>query len=109
MIDLTELIEIGRTGYQIICDNIPDGCALAKSSRGDTLLHVAASRGVLNEVRYLLENGAQIDAQGEFLFTPLHCAAIANHKEIYDYLLVNGADKEKLDCYEYAADAYFDE
>lgn len=109
MIDLTELVEIGRTGYQIVCDNFPAECASAKSSRGDTLLHVAASRGSMNEVCYLLQTGAQINAQGEFLFTPLHCAAIGGHNEIYDYLLSNGGDKDMRDCYGYTADMYFDD
>jgi ankyrin repeat protein len=107
-INIDQLIEIGRTGYQIIFDNLPDSFALAKSARGDTLLHVASSRGFISEVNYLLQNGAQINAHGEFLFTPLHCAAIGNHEEIYQFLLLNGADESLVDCYGLTADTYFD-
>lgn len=64
----------------------------ARNCAGDTLLHVAVGRGSLDEVRWLVARGLDVNARGEFHETPLFVAAQAGHREIHDALLEMGAD-----------------
>jgi ankyrin repeat protein len=54
-------------------------------------LHVACSRGRLDEVLALLAAGAEIDAKGELANTPLHEAVAQDHVDIVRALLAHGA------------------
>jgi len=58
---------------------------------GDTPLHVAATRGVLAEVKLLIESGANVNASGELGNTPLHEAVGQGHFEAAEVLLRAGA------------------
>lgn len=59
---------------------------------GNTPLHVAVSWGDSAAVRLLLDNGADINARGEYNMTPLHFAVGRNHPEIVALLVTSGAD-----------------
>jgi ankyrin repeat protein len=57
------------------------------------LLHFAAEKGELDEVKKLVENGYDINAFDDSIsFTPLHFAAMNGHIDVVKYLLSVGAD-----------------
>jgi len=55
-------------------------------------IHFAASRGDVDEVKILLDFGADANTRGEYGLTPLHYAVMQGFVEIVEYLLVRGAD-----------------
>lgn len=58
-----------------------------------TWLHVAAKKGHLEMVEYLINKGIDIDARGDiFDASPLRVAAGAGHFEIVKYLIERGAE-----------------
>ena len=58
---------------------------------GNTPLHVASVRGLLDEVNALLEAGANVQAEGELGNSPLHDAAGQGHLSAVIRLLESGA------------------
>jgi hypothetical protein len=58
---------------------------------GSTLLHIAAEKGRLRVIEYLLKAGAKIDGQMQNGATALHIAAQDNHLEVVKHLLNAGA------------------
>ncbi|XP_041360064.1 poly [ADP-ribose] polymerase tankyrase-2-like [Gigantopelta aegis] len=54
-------------------------------------IHIAASRGHLEVLKCLLENGVNINSQDSHHRTPLHCVSVYGHTEIARYLLLSGA------------------
>lgn len=67
------------------------------SRRGRRLLHLAAERGDLEEVRKLLASGADIDELDETGYTPLMRAALRDRERIAKFLLERGADPSRRD------------
>jgi len=57
----------------------------------ETPLIEAARRGHLDTVKVLVEDGADVNLQGEAWYGPLHCAAYGGHLETVKYLLEHGA------------------
>lgn len=57
------------------------------------LIHLAAASGKADDVRRLLDAGADIGAQDRSRRSPLHYAAIADNVQTLEELLMNGADK----------------
>ena len=64
----------------------------ARTDRGETLLHRAASEGDLAAINLLISHGALLAARDESGFTPLHCAARAGRFDVTARLLALGAD-----------------
>lgn len=58
---------------------------------GDSALHILAHRGDLYGCRLLLENGADVNLQGDIGYTPLHYAVMARNTDLADLLLQHGA------------------
>ncbi|HET7750868.1 MAG TPA: ankyrin repeat domain-containing protein, partial [Terriglobales bacterium] len=58
---------------------------------GERPLHVASTRGNLEEIAALLGAGAEINAPGELGNTPLHEAVGQGHLEAAQFLLDHGA------------------
>ena len=58
----------------------------------NTALILAAQSGDLLTVKYLYENGADINAQNAFGGSPLYWSAMFGHFEIVKYLQENGAN-----------------
>jgi ankyrin repeat protein len=65
---------------------------MARSSEGNTPLHVAAGAGDVNVIDLLLEHGADIDAENTLRNTPLLMAVKAGHVVAVKHLLEKGAD-----------------
>ena len=64
---------------------------------GQSALHWAAAKGHTKAVKWLLDNGAIIDAKNGNSSTPLHAAAAAGHTEAVLYLLERGASVTERD------------
>lgn len=58
---------------------------------GNTPLHIAVCLGDLELISTLINEGADINAIGEFGGTALHFAAEEWHLEVIEYLIKNGA------------------
>jgi ankyrin repeat protein len=54
-------------------------------------LHVASTRGIIEEIAALIEAGAEVNAPGEFGNTALHEAVGQGHVEAIRFLLDRGA------------------
>lgn len=67
-----------------------------RGSFGDTPLHVASSRGRLDEAEALLNANADVNARGELENTPLHAAAGQGHAAVVNLLLDWGASKDEV-------------
>jgi len=59
---------------------------------GNTPLHIAEEYNNINIIKFLVANGADVNAIGRFGNTPLYNAAINGHIEIVKYLVSQGAD-----------------
>jgi hypothetical protein len=59
---------------------------------GDTCLHLAAIRGSVEMVAWLLDHGLEIDAQGDMGCTALYYARLFDHRDVYRLLVERGAD-----------------
>ena len=59
---------------------------------GMTALHEAAQKGNIEIVRYLLQNGADINSKNHNGLSPLHIAAYCGEKIIVDTLIAAGAE-----------------
>jgi hypothetical protein len=66
-------------------------------------LHMAASDGLIDDIRILLREGADINAAGDIGLTALHFAAMKGHAAAVELLLERGADPTIQD--EFGSDA----
>jgi ankyrin repeat protein len=60
--------------------------------RGETPLHMAAIEGSVDIVRFLITQGADVNAVNNRGQTPLHMACYYNRLDIVKYLVSRGAD-----------------
>ena len=61
---------------------------------GERPLHVASSRGNMEEIAALVEGGAEVNAPGDLGNTPLHEAVGQGHMKAVRYLLDHGASPD---------------
>lgn len=61
---------------------------------GERPLHVASSRGIMEEIAALVEAGAEVNAPGDLGNTPLHEAVGQGHLMAVKYLLDHGASPD---------------
>ena len=67
---------------------------------GDRPLHVAATRGNMDEIAALVAGGADVNASGDLGNTPLHEAAAQGHLAAVKFLLAKGALPDKKNEFE---------
>lgn len=67
-------------------------------SLGETPLHRAVAAGLADTVRLLLQNGAEVNAIGDFLRTPLHYAAVQGDLNVVKILCSASANVYALDA-----------
>jgi|GEM_PF-6819027 len=63
----------------------------SKNKQGMTSLHIAALKGKLSAVQFLLQKGAFINDKDNDLLTPLHRAACRGHLPVVQVLIKNKA------------------
>ena len=68
------------------------GAVLPIGHNGRTLLHAASADGLVDVAQWLLDIGADANAQADSRGTPLYIAAMNGHSEIVRILLGHGAD-----------------
>jgi ankyrin repeat protein len=81
------LLPMGADAQVVLHVPGPDGSGVDVS-----LLVVAAARGPLDVVKFLKDNGLDVNFKGPLSFTPLMAAADGGRADIVKYLLENGAD-----------------
>ena len=89
------LLEAARKGnIEAVKQHLAAGTDVnAKSERGATPLHRAATFGHKEIAELLIDKGADVNAVGGLLgWTPLHSAANGGHKEVAELLITKGAD-----------------
>lgn len=82
-------------------------------SMGETLLNLAVNSQAKKDIILLIENGANVNQQGELNFTPIQNACLSGNIDIIEILLENGADiniKNEFgyDAKHYATEEYHD-
>ena len=78
-----------------------------RGNLGNSLLHVASTNGVLNEVLSLLEAGADPNLKGGDGSTPLYDAVSQRHYEVAKALFEHGASADiKIDIFEMSPKEY---
>jgi len=65
---------------------------IQSTAEGGTPLHVAADRGYLGIVKFLLRHGANPNMKNDYGNTPLHYAAESGNSKVVEVLLKHGAD-----------------
>lgn len=55
-------------------------------------LHFATMNGNIDDVKHLVETGANVNEKGKNGFTPLHMAAFRGFEDIARFLISHGAD-----------------
>lgn len=66
---------------------------------GNAPIHIACIRGDADEVKTLINGGANINAVGEFWNTPLHEAVGQGNIKITKLLISRGCDLSVKNCY----------
>lgn len=82
-------------------------------SMGETLLNLAVNSQSKKDVILLIENGANVNQQGELNFTPIQNACLHGNLDIIEILLKNGAktnikNEFGYDAKHYASEEYHD-
>ena len=60
---------------------------------GEYPIHIAAWKGAAEDIKWLLENGADINQKGDYGMTPLHYAYMSGKRENIEILIAAGADQ----------------
>ena len=78
--------------FQSHLDANKDLINVKDEEHGNVPLHIAASKGNMEMVHYLVRKGASLNVQDVYGNTPLHYALDKNNNEVAFYLLKHGCD-----------------
>lgn len=81
--------------FFVLNGNILTGVGIEAKEK--TLLHIAVENSNLDDVNYLLEHNARVNAQDNFDATPLHIAAEKSNVQIAEQLIQNNANVNAQD------------
>lgn len=95
---LAKVIAKYRTHPQFLALDVT-GNPNQRGAFDDTFLHIAAETNALEDMKVLIEAGADVSAKGDLGRTPLHGAAARGYLEAIRLLLAAGADPEIEDEY----------
>ena len=70
-----------------------------KDNSGKTALHIAAENGKIDVIRFLLENGAEVNAKDRSGATPLYTPIKYGHTDIVKLLIKEGAEVDITNRY----------
>ncbi|XP_014286998.1 putative ankyrin repeat protein RF_0381 [Halyomorpha halys] len=73
-------------------ESVKKALSNATNSIGENLLHIAASKGFLDSVKFLIKSGIDVNAKNIYGETPLYQAAKVNNIELFTILIKSGAD-----------------
>jgi uncharacterized protein len=89
IVNLDELIRKYSSAPDFYGENITG--VESRTFYGDQLLHAACVTGAIEDVKFLISIGADINSKGDSGYTPLHYAAEQNHTDVAIFLLKAGA------------------
>ncbi len=85
-----DLLRVALTGdlerFKILFAQNDDAIMVVDNNK-DTALHLAAMKGHVSIMQFLLRHGADINGQDKFGATPLHLASITGNAHAVRYLL----------------------
>ena len=94
----TSLVWAFRNDHTTIVQYLIENCGLLQANdEGWSLLHNASFRGIDSVVRFLIDDGYQIEAQTNEGKTPLHIACENGHLSVVQSLIEKGANIEARD------------
>ncbi|MCK4907678.1 MAG: ankyrin repeat domain-containing protein [Spirochaetes bacterium] len=76
---------------------------IRERQKGRTPLHIAAERGYLKIVKYLIHKGVKADITDRFGITPLHLTAMKGQYKIARFLIKKGANVRKKNRFDETA------
>jgi ankyrin repeat protein len=87
-IDFGDLIQV----MQLVAEGADVNSSINTSYRSMSCLHRASYRGHYLIAKFLIENGADVNAMTTGRVRPIHYAAMQGHYDIVELLVENGAD-----------------
>ena len=96
--ELQHLLDHAEEAYQIPCrDDAGRLDLLARNSAGDTLVHAAVGQQYAESIRFLVLQGVDVNARGDFFETAYFQACRLGYAQIAAMLLELGADPDIVD------------
>ncbi|MEN8222840.1 MAG: ankyrin repeat domain-containing protein [Acidobacteriota bacterium] len=90
---IIDLVEAGKTDAVIKMVKKDKELLKARNARERSLIHIAAAKGHLDIVKFLVKNGADVNLEEKsYQLRPLNFASRYGHFEVVKFLLDNGAD-----------------
>jgi len=89
--------DLMQVKWYITSGRIPLNEPISQTEYKMTPLHIAASAGQLEIVKFLVSRGARLEARDDNTWTPLHYAAFIENPAVIDFLLESGAEVDAAD------------
>ena len=91
--ELQQLLDHAEEAFQMPClDEAGNPQFFARNHCGDTLVHVAVGQQFTDSIRFLAQQGVDLDARGDFHQTAYFLACSFGHEEVAALLIELGAN-----------------